>query len=438
MRRLVVVGLAWLWCAPFGRAETPNWPQYRGAQSDGLGEGATLPDTWGPTENVVWRVDVPGWGWSSPVVWGDRIFVTSAVSEGEVERPIVGGYPGGHIKPTDVHRWMTYCLDFDDGSIVWEREAHRGVPPEERHPKNSYASETPIVDGERVYAYFGNIGLFCYDLEGNPLWDRTWGSFPMRGGWGTGASPVLHGDRLYVVNDNERESFLVALDKRTGEEVWRVPREEKSNWSTPYVWQHEQRTELVTIGTGKVRSNDLDGGLLWELTGTSGLVSLMPLAKHGLLYLGAGYHIGPIYAIRPGASGDITLASGETSNDYVAWSIPQGAGIHPCFLISGERLYVLFDAGMLVCYNALTGEVIFDRQRLDTGGGRFYASPWAYNGRVFLLNEDGKTWVVEDGPQYKLLGINDLGDVAWATPAIARGSLLVRTFTGLYRLAEAE
>ena len=438
MRQLVIAIASAVLLASIARADTPNWPQFRGAQSDGLGAGATLPESWSTTENVVWKTDIPGWGWSSPVVWGERIFVTSAVGEQELKRPVVGGYPGGRVTQTDVHRWMVYCLDFDSGKIVWEREAHRGVPPQERHPRNSFASETPIVDGERVYAYFANIGLYCYDLSGAKLWEQKWPAYPMRGGWGTGTSPVLHGDRLFVMNDNEQTSFLVALDKLTGKQLWRADRQEKSNWSTPYVWQNELRTELVTIGTGKIRSYDLDGNVLWELTGTSGLVSLMPVAKHGLLYVGAGYHYGPIYAIRPGATGDITLAGDETSNEWIAWSQPRGASIHPSFLISGERLYVLFDAGLFACSNALTGEVIFPRQRLNTGGGRFYASPWAYNGKVFLLNEDGTTWVVEDGPEFKVLHKNVLDDNAWATPAIARGSLFLRTYTGLYRLQKRE
>ncbi|MDA1052714.1 MAG: PQQ-binding-like beta-propeller repeat protein [Planctomycetota bacterium] len=438
MRQLALTLLIVSTLPSFALAETTNWPQFRGAQSDGLAEGATLPDTWGATENVVWKADVPGWGWSSPVIWGDQIFVTSAVGEQVLQKPLVGGYPGGNVKPTDVHRWMTYCVDFNTGKIVWEREAYKGVPPEQRHPKNSYANATPITDGERVYAYIGNIGMFCYDMDGNKLWERKWGVFPMRGGWGPGTSPVLHEDRIYLVNDNERESFMVALDKKTGKQIWRVEREERSNWSTPYVWETDLRTELVTIGTGKVRSYDLEGKLLWELTGTSGLVSLMPVAKQGLLYLGAGYHYGPLYAIRPGASGDISLESGETSNKWIVWSQPRGSSIHPCYLISGERLFVLFDAGILICYNATTGETIFPRQRLNTGGGRFYASPWAYDGKIFLLNEDGNTWVVEDGPEFKVLRKNSLEDNAWATPAIARGSLFIRTFTGLYRIQKAE
>ena len=415
-------------------AETINWPQFRGARSDGMAKGETLPDTWSTTENVVWKADIPGWGWSSPVVWGDKIFLTTAVSENEREKLRIGGYPGGRTKPTDVHRWVTICLDFETGKVIWEREAYKGVPPEERHPKNSYANATPITDGKRVYSYIGNIGLFCYDVVGKKLWEKKWGSFPMRGGWGPGATPVLHKDRLYLVNDNERESFMVALDAATGDEVWRVERQERSNWSTPYIWEHKLRTEIVTIGTDRIRSYDLEGKLLWELNGTSGLVSLMPVAKHGLLYVGAGYHYGPLYAIRPGASGDISLDFDETSNESIAWFQKRGSSIHPCYLISGDRLFVLFDAGLLMCFNAKTGETIFPRKRLNTGGGRFYASPWTYNGKIFLLNEDGTTWVVEDGPEFKVIRKNALNDYAWATPAIARGSLFIRTYTGLHRL----
>jgi outer membrane protein assembly factor BamB len=258
----------------------------------------------------------------------------------------------------------------------------------------------------------------------------------MRGGWGPATSPVLHKDSLYLVNDNEKESLMLALDKTTGREIWRVARQEKSNWSTPYVWEHE-RTEIVTIGTGKVRSYDLDGKVLWELAGTSGLVSLTPVAKHGLLYVGAGYHYGPLYAVRPGASGDISLDPGKTSNQWIAWSQPRGSSIHPCYLISDDRHLVLYDAGLLTCSNDKTRETIFPRQRLNTGGGRFYASPWAYNGKIFLLNEDGTTWVVEDGPEFKVIRKNSLNDYAWATPAIARGSLFIRTYSGLYRLQQS-
>jgi outer membrane protein assembly factor BamB len=255
-----------------------NWPTFRGGAAAGVAADRRLPDTWDATKNVAWKTDIPGRGWSSPVVWGNRVFLTSAISEGKPEDPKKGLYFGGdrNKPPTDVHRWMVYCLDWTSGKILWERQADKGVPENPLHIKNTYASETPATDGERVYAYFGNRGLFCYDFDGKLLWAQKWPAVKTRAGWGTAASPVVYKDRLYLVNDNEEKSFLVALDARTGKEVWRVDRDERSNWATPFVWENELRTELVTAGTGKVRSYDLDGKLLWELGGMSSITIRVP------------------------------------------------------------------------------------------------------------------------------------------------------------------
>lgn len=416
-----------------------NWPQYRGAASDGLGTGDTLPERWSETENVVWNQDVPGWGWSSPIVWGDQVFVTSAIGPKELPTPHVGGYPGGHLQDEGIHRWVVQCLDFETGEIRWEAEAYKGLTKEKRHPRNSYASETPCTDGERVYALFMNHGVFCFSMDGEKLWEREYDAFPVRDGWNSGASPIVHGDKLFIQNDNLENSFIEALNTKTGEVIWHTKRQEPSTWATPYVWENELRTELVTIGTNRIRSYDPENGeLLWELHGTSGLVSLMPVAKDGLLYVGAGYHYGPLYAIKPGAAGDITLEPGEKSNEFIVWHQRRGSSIHPCYLISGERLFVCYDSGLLACFNAKTGEEIFGRQRLNTRGGRFYASPWAYNGKIFLLNENGDTWVIEDGRFFQMSHKNSLGDVAWATPAIARGSLFIRTYRSVFRIQNQE
>lgn len=441
MKRLLPPGygllLGALLASSAALAETGNWPSYRGAAADGIAEGATLPETWSETENVVWRTKIPGWGWSSPIVWGDRIFVTSAVGKTTLPTPQVGGYPGGHIGTEEEHRWMLYALDFETGEIAWEFEAHRGRPPKMRHPRNSFASETPVTDGERVYAWFANVGLFCTDVAGKKIWERRWPAYSMRDEWGTGTSPVLHGDRLFIQNDNEEDSWLECLDKHSGKTLWRVARDERSTWSTPYYWESGPRDELVTIGTKRIRSYDpADGSLLWELSGSSGLVSLMPVAKDGLLYVGAGYHYGPLYAIRPGARGDISLRDGATNNEFIAWSQRRGSSIHPCYLVSGERLFVCYDSGLMAAYDAKTGAEVIQKQRLNTLGGRFYASPWAYKGKIFMLNENGDTWVIADASEYKLIRKNSLGDVAWATPAIARGSLFLRTYSWLYRIEE--
>ncbi|MCH8924381.1 MAG: PQQ-binding-like beta-propeller repeat protein, partial [Planctomycetes bacterium] len=235
-----------------------NWPQLRGADSLGIASNPNLPDTWSDTENVLWKTDVAGRGWSSPIVWGDKIFLTTVVNLGEDEAPKKGLYFGGNRTklPESEHQWKVICLDLNDGHVLWERTAHDGIPTTTHHLKNSYASETPVTDGRRVYVYFGNVGVFCYDLDGELLWKKEIEPHKMRFGWGTAASPVLYQDRLYLVNDNDEQSYLMALDAKTGEQIFRVERDEKSNWTTPYVWKNSQRTELIVPGTGKNRSYD--------------------------------------------------------------------------------------------------------------------------------------------------------------------------------------
>lgn len=417
-----------------------NWPQFRGPKSMGVADDPKLPDTWSATENVAWKADIPGVGWSSPVVWGNKIFLTSVISKGEVEAPKKGLYFGGERKAsTDEHRWMVYCVDWKTGKILWERETFKGVPPSSRHLKNSYASETPVTDGERVYVYFGNVGLFCYDMDGKPLWNKRWGPFKTRYGWGTAASPVVHKDRIYVVNDNDEQSFIIALDKKTGNQVWRADREEGSNWATPYVWENELRTEIITPGTKKVRSYDLNGKLLWELVGMSSISIPTPFSKFGLVYITSGYvmdPLRPVYAIRPGASGDISLKEGERGNQHIAWFQPQAGPYNPTPVIYGDNYYTLLDRGFFTAHDAKTGKEVYGKQRIDAAAGAFTSSPWAYNGKIFCLSEDGDTYVIQAGPEYKLVGKNSLGEMCMATPAIAQGSLIIRTAARLYRIAK--
>jgi outer membrane protein assembly factor BamB len=416
-----------------------NWPQFRGPGSTGVADDPALPDHWSTTQNVAWKTDIPGSGWSSPVVWGDRIFVTSVISSGGTEAPKKGLYMGGERKaPTDEHRSMVYAIDFKSGKILWEREAHRGVPAGSHHLKNTYASATPVTDGERVYAYFPHAGLFCYDMKGKLLWSEAAEPFVTRYGWGTGASPVLHQNRIYIVNDNDSHSFLEALDKKTGARVWKVDRDEGTNWSTPYIWEHDGETEIVTSGTGRVRSYDLDGKLLWQFGGMSSITIPTPFSSHGLLFLTSGYvgdQIRPVYAVKPGARGDLTLEKGQTTNAGIAWYRPTDGPYNPSPIVYGDYYYTLLDRGFLTCHDARTGREIYAKQRIDPQSGAFTASPWASNGKLFLLSEDGDTFVVAAGPEYKLIGKNSLDEMCMATPAIAQGSLIIRTATKLYRIA---
>jgi len=274
-------------------------------------------------------------------------------------------------------------------------------------------------------------------MDGKQLWSKEWGVFPTAFGWGTAASPVLHRDRIYIVNDNEKHSFLAALYKETGEPIWSVDRDEKSNWATPFVWENELRTEIVTCGKKKVRSYDLDGKLLWELGDMSSIVIPTPFARHGLLYVCSGYvlaQLQPIYAIRPGAKGDITLKKDQTKNEFVAWSTKKGGPYNPSPLIYGDNLYVLYDMGRISCYEARTGKAVYEKVHIGPGANAFTASPWAADGKIFCLSEDGDTYVIQAGPKFALLGKNSLNEMALATPAVVQGSLIVRTQSKVYRI----
>jgi outer membrane protein assembly factor BamB len=403
------------------------WPQFRGPESSGVAEDARLPERWSKTENVAWTAEIPGLGWSSPVVWGDRVFVTSVVSMVEQEKPRTGIYLDGRRvnPPPGEHRWMVYCIDANSGRIRWEREVHRGVSKSARHLKNSFASETPVTDGERVYAYFGNVGVFAFDMDGAAVWSQAFGPFPTRTGWGTAASPVLHDGRLYIVCDNEEQSFLVALDGKTGKEIWRVGREEKSSWATPHIWRHDGTTEIVTNASHRIRSYDLNGKLLWEMGGASSIAIPTPLSRFGMVYVSSGYvqdEVRPVFAIRPGGT--------------IAWSLPQGGPYNTSPLIYRDQYYTLFDRGFFASHDARTGKEIYGKVRIDPAAGAFTASPWAYNGTIFALSEEGVTFVIQAGPEYRLLGTNALDEMTLATPAIARGSLFIRTASKLYCIRE--
>ena len=452
----------------FGR-ENDNWPSFRGGDALSTAEDdPRLPTTWSTTENVVWQTPIDGLGWSSPVVWGDRIFLTTVVSDGETQEPRMGLYfpfgspetspglgfpdpkPGDLMeREADVHHWRVYALDFESGDVVWTAEVNTGKPQFDRHLKNTFASSTPVTDGERVYAYFGNVGVFALDMAGDVVWERRFEPTKTRFGWGPAASPVLHDGTLFIVNDNEERSFVLALDAVTGEERWRADRDEGTNWSTPFVWQHEGRTELVTTGSDLVRSYDLDGRELWRFGGLSSITIAQPFSAHGLLYIASGYigdAVKPVLALRPGAEGDISLREGERSNDFVVWSDATAAAYHPTPLVYGDYYFTLHDQGFFTVHDARTGEELYFteeqvsnqevRQRVARGTGGFSASPWAYNGKIFVISEDGDTYAIDTTNDFRVVATNSLDEVAMSSPAIARGSLFIRTRSQLWRLTD--
>lgn len=433
---ICLVALTGLFASPtLLAAEQENWPQFRGPESLGTSTNAKLPTRWSATENVLWKAPVPGQGWSSPIVWDNKVFVTTVINTGSDERAQRGLYFGGERPepPKEEHEWKVYCLDLNTGEVIWEQVAHRGPPAKGRHIKNSYASETAATDGERVYAYFGNQGIYAYDLDGNLVWSKPTGVYKTRAEWGTGASPIVYDGRVFIVNDNEEESFVLALDAKTGEELWRNSRDELSNWATPFIWKNDQRTELITSGTKRIRSYDLDGNLLWELGGMSSIAIPTPFARDGLLYLASGYLMDkqrPVYAVKAGASGDISPKEGETSTEYVVWYQPQAGPYNPTPVLYKDYLYVLLDRGMLACYDALTGKTAYEKKRIPNGRA-FTASPWAYDDKIFCLNEFGTTFIIKAGPDFEILYENELGDevMCMATPAIVGDKLIIRTDT---------
>ena len=415
-----------------------NWPQFRGPNASGVSTNANLPDQWSATENVAWKADLPGRSWSSPIVWGNRVFLTAVVNSGESEAPKKGLYFGGErpLPSKSEHDWKVLCLDLATGKMQWEKTVYHGAPSTPIHLKNSYGAETPVTDGERVITLFGSVGLFAVTLDGAEVCSKRLEAHKMRYGWGTAASPALHGGRLFVVNDNDEQAELFAFEAKTGKELWRVDRDEKSNWATPFIWHNGQRTELVTPGSRAVRSYDLEGKLLWSFQGMSSITIPTPFAGDGLLFVSSGYvgdKLRPLYAIRPGASDDITLKPGETNNQFIAWSNPVGGPYNPSPLFYEGHVYVLYDRGLVSCYDAKTGKVLYDHERLPEGLA-FTSSPWAAGGRIFCLNEDGVCYVLRAGDKFEMLHTNKLadGDMCMATPALVGDRLLIRTAARLY------
>jgi outer membrane protein assembly factor BamB len=362
---------------------------------------------------------------------------------------------GGFGKaPNAVYKWEVYCLSAADGKVLWKQTAAEHKPAVGVNNFNTYATETPVTDGERVYAYFGNTGVFCFDMAGKPLWQANLGAYPMALGHGTASSPVLDDGRLFIQCDNEQKSFLVALDAKTGKQLWRVPRSEGTGWSTPLIWKNKVRTEVICLGSPKVRSYDpATGKQLWELSGLNGQPKATPVASPDLLYVGAGggpggfgFGGGPpgggggrfggggarsLFAVKAGASGDITLKSGERSNEGVAWRLPQAGPSTASPLLYEGHLYIVEDrGGLLSCYDARTGKQLY-KERLQGARG-MTSSPWACDGKVFCLDDSGTTHVVQAGPEFKLLSQNTIEEMFWSSPAVAGGALFLRGVDYLY------
>ena len=432
-----------------------DWPQFRGPAGSGVVTDAKSPSEWGAEKNVAWKATVPGVAWSCPIVVGDKVFLTTAFSDGQPKpKSGFGGGKGGgggfgkdRAAPKETYQFKVVCLDRATGKPVWEKVAKEARPAIPTHGSNTYASETPVSDGERVYAYFGMTGLYCYDLDGKELWKKDLGTFSMMAGWGTSSSPVLAGDKLFIQCDNEEKSFLTAFDKKTGKELWKVSRSERSGWSTPYVWKTKDRTDLVVIGGQKIRGYDpADGKEVWALDVGGGQCSASPVADGERLYVGVGQggggfgkggggtgRAGTLFAVTAGAKGEITLKGGESSGDGIAWTASKAWPGASSPLVYDGFVYVIDrNGGTISCFDAKTGKAAYTKERIP-GAGAFWASPWAADGKIFCLDETGAAHVLKAGAEFEVVRVNKLGrDTYWATPAAAGGSLFIRSVDSLY------
>ena len=451
-------------------ASPVDWPQFRGPGALPVSANAALSRSWSRTENVEWVADVPGMGWSSPIVWGGKVFLTTAIAEGEMKQPSYGTdfsneyvaelqregvseaelekriYERDMEMPDEVTlRYRLLCFDLATGALVWDREFRAGPPPVGRHRKNSFTSETPVTDGKAVYVYVAHLGLWAYDFDGKELWHTPLEARSVYLDFGGGTSPALHENRLFIVNDNEEASFAAAFDTTTGKPLWRAERtgmgahDRRSGWATPFVWTNPLRTEVVTVGPGFAISYALDGRELWRLPIASAITIASPFAADGILYLSAGAGgepTRPVVALRPGASGAIAVPEPGTSSDAVVWYEATAGGSYlPTPLVYQGRLYVLNEKGILAVSDAATGKEIY-RSRIHREARNFTASPWAYNGAVFMINEEGITFAIAAGDELEVLAINRLGedDFVEASPAISGDRLLIRTQSRLYSI----
>jgi len=432
------VALFGVWSFQNPKPEAPRWPGFRGPQASGVSDGQRLPDTWsGITgENIRWKVAIPGLAHSSPIVWRDRVFVTSAISS-RVDATFKPGLYGAGTASEDrtKHDWIIRALDLGSGKTAWTQTAYSGEPKEKRHIKATYANATPFTDGRYVVAFFGSQGLYAYDMSGKMVWKKDLGVLNTGAydlpeyEWGTASSPIIYRDLVIVQCDTQDESFVLAADVKTGNTVWKTVRKELPSWGTPNVYQPSKggAAELVTNASNFIRGYDPDTGAeRWRLGGSSKITAPTPVFGGGLVIVASGRAPErPIFAIRPGGSGDITPRGDAESSSHVAWRKTGRGSYMPTPLIYGDVVYVLGNAGLFDAYDLATGAEIY-RQRLDHRGSGFSASPVAADGRIYLSSEDGDVFVVKSGRTFELIAKNQMGEPLMATPALANGTMLLR------------
>ena len=413
-----------------------NWPSFRGSNASGVADGQQLPLEWDAEAglNIKWKTNIPGLVHSSPVVWDDRLFVTTAVS-GKGDDGFKPGLYGDGDASTDVstHQWKVYALNKRTGQVLWDRVAYEGIPKEKRHIKATYANATPATNGKYVVALFGSQGLYAYDSEGVLVWKKDLGRMDVGAydapeyEWGTASSPIIYGNKVIVPVDTQQEDYLFAVEIESGKTVWKKEREELPSWGTPTIYPGKSRVELVTNASNFIRGYNPDtGDELWRLGGSSQITAPTPIFSKDLIIVTSGRRPErPIFVIRAGAKGDITLPERESSSEHIVWSLLGRGSYMPSPLVYRGNLYVLLNQGILDCYELETGKALY-RGRIPHQGSGFSASPMAADSVIYLPSEDGDIFAVKAGPKFELLAQNSVGELLMATSSLSDGLMFIR------------
>ncbi len=413
-----------------------QWPSYRGYFSSGVLDNASLPEKFDfdKSENIRWKTDIPGMGISSPVIWGNKLFLTTAVSESDK----AGFKPGlyGDVTPvsdSSVHEWKVFCINKNNGRIIWERTSYTGIPKIKRHPKSTHANSSAATDGQHVVAFFGSEGLYCYDINGKLLWQKNFGVlrssfFIMKNAeWEFASSPVIHNGVVIIQCDVLENSFLAAYDVKTGKELWKSPRDEYPGWCTPNIYTNEGKTYVAVNGFKHRGGYEFETGKeVWRMSGGGDIQIPTPITGNNLIYFNSAHgKSSPIMAVKTSASGDITLKENETANQGVVWSQPRGGSYMHTMLLYRNLLYNVNWNGAINCIDPLTGKEVYNAK---LGGAKsFIASPVASDGRIYIVDEEGTVYIIRDGSSFNLLAEIPMNDICMTAPAITGGMIYFRT-----------
>ena len=440
MKHITSVLLSFLLIILIGCSQSPDrqWSSYRGYYASGVLDKTSFPERWNVKENlnIKWKVDVPGLALSCPIIWGDKLFLTTAISESDNKVLRAGKYVNSNpVEDESVHKWVVYCFDNGTGELIWERTAFTGIPQVKRHPKSTHANCTPATDGEHLVAFFGSEGLYCYTMEGDLIWKKNFGR--LHAGafaenraaieWEFGSSPLIHKGVVLVQCDIRGESFLAAFDVKTGEQIWKKSRDEYPGWCTPNIYSYNSKEYVVVNGYKHRGAYDfVSGEEIWRMSGGGDIPVPTPQIGKGLIYFNSAHgRFSPIMAIKTDAKGDITLKDDETSNEFVQWSMPRGGSYMHSLLLYDKLLYNVGWNGFIECFNPDTGERIYKERlgRPDT----FIASPVASDGKIYIISDHGIVYTLKSGPEFEVLAENDLGDICMVVPALTDDVIYFRT-----------